>query len=49
MTEGPLNSLLLRLAPLALALVMRLWFATCRVRVHDQANFLNPKLTGNGC
>ena len=46
MTEGPLNSLLLRLAPLALALLMRLWFATCRVRVHDQANFLNPKLTG---
>lgn len=46
MTEGLLNSLLVRVAPWTLALLLRLWFATCRVRVHDEKNFRNPKLTG---
>lgn len=46
MTEGVVNSLLLRLAPLTLALVMRLWFSTCRVRVHGEEHFADPKLTG---
>lgn len=46
MTEGVVNSILLRLAPLTLALVMRLWFSTCRVRVHDGENFLDPRRTG---
>jgi len=46
MTECFLNSLLLRVAPLTLALLMRLWFATCRVRVHGEQHFPNPKLTG---
>lgn len=46
MTEGFLNSLLLRVAPVTLACLMRLWFATCRVRVHGEENFPNPKLTG---
>ena len=46
MTEGPLNSLLLRLAPAALAGLMRLWFATCRVHVHDRDKFPDPMRTG---
>ncbi len=46
MTEGLLNTLLLRVVPVTLALLMRLWFATCRVRVHNLDNFLDPKKTG---
>lgn len=46
MTEGPLNTLLLKVAPFTLAMLMRLWFATCRVRVHNPENFLDPKKTG---
>lgn len=46
MTEGVVNSLLLRLAPITLALVMRLCFATCRVRVHGGENFPDPRRTG---
>jgi lysophospholipid acyltransferase (LPLAT)-like uncharacterized protein len=39
MTEGVLNSLLLRVVPVTLAWLMRLWFLTCRVRLHDPENF----------
>lgn len=46
MTEGALNTLLLRVVPFTLAMLMRLWFATCRVRVHNPENFLDPKKTG---
>ena len=46
MTEGLWNTLLLRVVPVTLALLMRLWFATCRVRVHNLDNFLDPKKTG---
>jgi lysophospholipid acyltransferase (LPLAT)-like uncharacterized protein len=46
MTEGVVNSLLLRLAPITVALVMRLWFSTCRVRVYGGENFLDPRRTG---
>ena len=46
MTEGVLNSFLLRVVPVSLALLMRVWFATCRVRVHNPHNFPDPKNTG---
>jgi lysophospholipid acyltransferase (LPLAT)-like uncharacterized protein len=46
MTEGVWNTLLLRVVPVTLAMLMRLWFATCRVRVHNLDNFLDPKKTG---
>ena len=46
MTEGTLNSILVRVVPRLLAMVMRAWFLTCRVRVHGRDNFLNPKETG---
>lgn len=46
MTEGVLNSILLRVVPVFLALLMRLWFATCRVRVHNLEHFPDPKITG---
>jgi lysophospholipid acyltransferase (LPLAT)-like uncharacterized protein len=46
MTEGMLNSILLRVVPVTLAMLMRLWFFTCRVRVHNLENFLDPKKTG---
>ena len=45
MTEGVLNSLLLRVVPPSLALIMRVWFLTCRVTVHNPENWLNPKQT----
>jgi lysophospholipid acyltransferase (LPLAT)-like uncharacterized protein len=46
MTEGLLNSILLRVVPVVLALLMRLWFSTCRVRVHNLEHFPDPKKTG---
>ncbi|HSL39389.1 MAG TPA: lysophospholipid acyltransferase family protein [Desulforhopalus sp.] len=41
MKEGRLNRFLLWLAPPVLAWVMRCWFFTCRVRIHD-ARYLFP-------
>lgn len=46
MTDGKLNSLLLRLIPPLLALLMRVWFATCRVTVHNPEHFFQPGDTG---
>jgi lysophospholipid acyltransferase (LPLAT)-like uncharacterized protein len=46
MTEGVLNSVLLRVVPWSLALIMRVWFFTCRVTVHNPENLLDPKETG---
>lgn len=46
MTEGTLNSLLVRVVPRLVALIMRVWFATCRVRVHGLEHWRNPKQTG---
>lgn len=46
MTEGALNSILVRLVPRLVAQVMRVWFLTCRVRVHGPEHFLDPKKTG---
>ncbi|MGW8194200.1 MAG: lysophospholipid acyltransferase family protein, partial [Desulforhopalus sp.] len=42
MTEGPLNSLLLKIIPPILALVMRVWFFTCRVTLHNPENLFQP-------
>lgn len=42
MTEGTLNSLLLRVVPPLLAFLMRVWFATCRVTIHNPENFFQP-------
>ena len=36
MTEGKLNNLLLRIVPTTFAWLMRLWFRSCRVIVHNQ-------------
>lgn len=36
MTEGKLHNLLLRIVPTAFAWLMRLWFCSCRVTVHNQ-------------
>ncbi len=46
MTDGVLNSLLLRVVPVTLAWLMRLWFFTCKVRVHDPENFFEQLKTG---
>lgn len=46
MMEGVLSSVLLRVVPVSLAMLMRLWFSTCRVRVHNLENYLDPKKTG---
>lgn len=46
MTEGLLNSMLMRVVSAILALLIRMWFSTCRVLVHDPQNFLDPHITG---
>lgn len=46
MTEGPLNSFLVRVVPRLIALIMRLWFLTCPVQVHGLEHWRNPKETG---
>jgi lysophospholipid acyltransferase (LPLAT)-like uncharacterized protein len=46
MKEGPLNSLLLRLLPPALAWLMRLWFGTCRVTLHQGEHLFRPDERG---
>ncbi len=46
MTHGPLNTLLLRLLPPALAWLMRLWFATCRVTEHHGRHLFRPEESG---
>jgi len=38
MTEGKLNNILLRIIPVTLAWLMRLWFGSCRVITHNQEN-----------
>ncbi len=38
MTEGKLNNLLLRIVPPMIAWLMRLWFSSCRVTLHNQEN-----------
>ncbi|MCP4338191.1 MAG: lysophospholipid acyltransferase family protein [Desulfobulbaceae bacterium] len=38
MTEGKLNDLLLRIVPWIFAWLMRLWFRSCRVTLHNQEN-----------
>jgi hypothetical protein len=43
MTEGILNSFLLRVVPPLFALLMRLWFCSCRGTVHNFANLLNEE------
>ena len=43
MTEGKLNSLLRRIIPGAVFWVMRLWFASCRVIVHNEEHFFSVK------
>jgi hypothetical protein len=46
MTEGILNSLLVRVVPALFAGLMRVWFATCKVRVHNPENLPDPEVTG---
>ena len=43
MTEGKLNDLLLRIVPLTFAWLMRLWFRSCRVTLHNQENCFRPE------
>lgn len=38
MTEGRLNTLLLRTVPWTVAWLMRVWFRSCRVTVHNEEN-----------
>lgn len=38
MKEGKLNNLLLRIVPLMVAWLMRVWFRSCRVTMHNQEN-----------
>lgn len=38
MREGKLNNLLLRIVPLMVAWLMRVWFRSCRVTMHNQEN-----------
>lgn len=47
MTEGLLNSLLLRIIPPVLALLMRVWFLTCRVTIHNPENLFEPHQKGH--
>lgn len=46
MTEGKLNSLLIGVVPPLLAFLMRIWFATCRVTIHNPENFFQPEDKG---
>lgn len=39
MTEGMLNTLLVTVVPRTVAIMMRLWFLTCKVRHHNVENF----------
>jgi len=38
MTEGRLNNLLLRTVPWTVAWLMRVWFRSCRVTIHNEEN-----------
>lgn len=38
MTEGRLNNLLLRIVPWSVAWLMRVWFRSCRVTLHNEEN-----------
>lgn len=42
MTSGKFNSLLLRLVPPLVAWMMRLWFGSCRVTIHNEENCFKP-------
>lgn len=42
MIDGRINRLLLQVVPPLLAILMRIWFATCRVTVHNPDNFFLP-------
>lgn len=42
MKEGKLNNLLLRVVPPALYWLMRLWFGSCRVILHNEENCFKP-------
>ena len=43
MTEGKLHNLLLRTVPLVFAWLMRLWFRSCRVVLHNKENCFSPE------
>lgn len=43
MKKGLLNSVLLEVAPRLLALVMRVWFCTCKVHVHNSEHLFPPE------
>lgn len=43
MNEGRLNNFLVRAIPPLIALLMRFWFGTCRVKVHNRENFFSPE------
>jgi len=43
MTEGKLNDLLLRIVPPIFALLMRVWFGSCRVNLHNEENCFRPE------
>lgn len=43
MTEGKLHNLLLRIVPLTIAWLMRVWFRSCRVVLHNKENCFSPE------
>lgn len=45
MTKGTFDRFLLAVAPGLLAFIMRIWFGSCKVRVHNQENFFPPEET----
>ena len=46
MTEGFLNRCLVTVLPGTIAIVMRVWFSTCRVTVHNREKFPDPIVNG---
>lgn len=49
MTKGRLNSFLVWAAPVVIALIMRAWFKTCRVTVHNDHYLPKPEEQKSRC
>lgn len=43
MNEGRLNKFLVKTVPFLAAMLVRVWFSTCKVRVHGKENFFAPE------
>lgn len=46
MTNGRLNTFLVRVVPVIIAGIMRLWLRTCKVREHNDAHIFKPDTAG---